>query len=145
MEQRTPLGRYRADLRSVIGSSSAAYGYTLTVWSTGSVLSHFYGPPSPPEVFTFFGGAVVAFALVGVLAFGGVTTQFGGGGEGRVQLWGSFHLVSVGAAVGAAWLAAIYMPSFPGWPLGAFLATTLYFSIVGTENTAADLAKGSDG
>ena len=88
---------------------------------------------------------MVAFALVGVLAFGGVTTQFGGGGEGRVQLWGSFHLISVGAAVGVAWLSAVYMPSFPGWPLGAFLATTLYFSVVGTENTAADLAGRSEG
>lgn len=145
MEEHSPIDRYRGDLRSVIGSSSAAYGYTLTVWSTGSVLSHFYGPPSPVEVFTFFGGAMVAFALVGLLAFGGVTARFGGGGGGRVQLWGSFHLVSIGAAVGAAWLAAVYVPSFPGWPLGAFLATALYFSLVGTENTAADLAKSSEG
>ncbi len=143
MEEQSPLDRYRADLRSVIGSSSAAYGYTLTVWSTGSVLSHFYGPPSPGEVFAFFGGAMVAFAVVGLLAFGGVTARFGGERGGRVQLWGSFHLFSVGAAVGAAWLAAGYTPSFPGWPLGAFLATALYFSIVGTENTAADLAGGS--
>ncbi len=101
MEEQSRLDRYRANLRSILGSSSAAYGYTLTVWSTGSVLSHFYGPPSPPQVFSFFGGALVAFAVVGLLAFGGVTTQFGGSGGGRVQLWGSFHLLSIGAAIGA--------------------------------------------
>jgi hypothetical protein len=27
----SPFGRYRADVRSVIGSSADAYGYTLTV------------------------------------------------------------------------------------------------------------------
>jgi len=42
------LGRYRSDLRNVVGSSASAYGYTLTIWSTGMVLSYAYGPPSPP-------------------------------------------------------------------------------------------------
>lgn len=67
--------RYRSDLRNVVGSSATAYGYTLTVWSTGLVLSHAYGPPSPPLIFAFFGGAVLAFAVVGALAFGGVTAR----------------------------------------------------------------------
>jgi hypothetical protein len=59
------------------------------------MLSHFYGSPNPPAVFLFLGGAVAAFALVGGLAFGGVTKRFTGG-SGRVQLWGSFHLFSGG-------------------------------------------------
>src|ERR671932_1164956 len=73
------LGRYRTDLRGVLGSSASAYGYTLTIWSSGAMLSHFYGSPSPPKVFSFLGGAVLAFALIGALAFGGVTKRFGGG------------------------------------------------------------------
>ena len=115
MEQRdnSALERYRTDLRAVIGSSSSAYGYTLTVWSAGSILSHFYGSPSPPVVFSFFGGAVVAFAFVGALAFGGVSKRFGGG-SGNVRLWGGFHFVSVGAAVGAAWLVGAHVSSLAG-------------------------------
>ena len=135
----SPLGkRYRSDLRNVVGSSATAYGYTLTVWSTGMVLSHAYGPPSPPLVFAFFGGAVLAFAVVGALAFGDVTAR-PGGGSSHAELWGSFHLLSVGLAVGAVWLVSAHAPSFPGWPLGAFVATTLYLAIVAAENTAADL------
>jgi hypothetical protein len=137
-------GRYRSDLRSVIGSSATAYGYTLTVWSTGMVLSHAYGPPSPPLVLSFLGGAVLAFALVGVLAFGGVTVEFGGG-MNRIQLWGGFHFLSVGLAVGAAWLATGYVPSIPGWLLGAFVATAIYLSVVGAEHTAADLRADTEG
>ena len=52
------------------------------------VLSYAYGPPSPPLVFPFFGGAVLAFALVGVLAVGGATAEFGGL-PNRIQLWGT--------------------------------------------------------
>ena len=76
-EERSMAVRYRSDLRNVVGSSASAYGYTLTVWSTGMILSHAYGPPNPPEVFSFFAGAVLAFALVGILAFGGVSVEFG--------------------------------------------------------------------
>ena len=82
-EERSLPVRYRSDLRNVVGSS--AYGYTLTVWSTGMVLSHAYGLPSPPQILYFFAGAVVAFALVGMLAFGGVTVEFGGEAS-RIQL-----------------------------------------------------------
>ncbi len=136
-QEASPLGRYRADVRSVIGSSADAYGYTLTVWSAGAMLSHAYGPPNPLEVFSFFGGAVLAFALVGALAFGGVTARFGDESN-WIELWGSFHFLSVGLAVGAAWLAAAYAPSFPGWPLGAFVATAAYLAVVGAEDAAAD-------
>ena len=62
---------YGDDLRGVVGSSATACGYTLTLWSAGAVLSYAYAPPSPSEVLAFFAGAVAAFALVGVLAFGG--------------------------------------------------------------------------
>ena len=144
-QRRSSIGRrYRSDLRSVVGSSATAYGYTLTVWSSGMILSHAYGPPSPPLIFAFFGGAVLAFAVVGALAFGGVTAR-PGGGYSRAALWGSFHLLSVGLAVGATWLISAYAPSFPGWPLGAFAATALYLAVVGAENAAADLKAGSGG
>jgi hypothetical protein len=69
--ERSAPGRYGSELRNVVGSSAGAYGYTLTVWSTASVLTYAYGLPSPPEVFSFFHGAVAGFAVVGTLAFGG--------------------------------------------------------------------------
>ncbi len=140
-EESSALRRYRSDLRNVVGSSASAYGYTLTVWSTGMVLSDAYGPPSPPLVFSFFLGAVLAFAVVGILAFGGVTVEFGVEAS-HIQLWGSFRFLSVGVAVGVAWLASAYAPSFLGWPLGAFVATASFLVMVGAENTAANVGAG---
>jgi hypothetical protein len=102
------------------------------------VLSHAYGPPSPPQVFYFFVGAVLGFAVVGVMAFGGVTVDFGAESS-RIQLWGSFRFLSVGLAVGAAWFVSAQAQSLTGWPLGAFVATFCYLVIVGAENTAANV------
>ena len=64
------LRGYRPGLRSVVGASATAYGYTLTVGPTSMLLTGAYGPPKPFEVLLFCGGAIVAFALVGALAFG---------------------------------------------------------------------------
>jgi hypothetical protein len=66
------LGGYRSGLRSVVGASATAYGYTLTVGPTSMLLTGTYGPPKPFEVLLFCSGAIAAFALVGALAFGGV-------------------------------------------------------------------------
>jgi hypothetical protein len=68
---------YRPGLRSVVGASATAYGYTLTVGPTSMLLTGSYGPPEPLEVLLFCGGAIAAFALVGALAFGGMTEHFG--------------------------------------------------------------------
>jgi hypothetical protein len=130
-EPRRPTpSQCRSDLRNVVGSSASAYGYTLTIWSTGMVLSHAYGSPSPPLVISLFFGEVLGFAVVAVLAFGGVTIEFGGESR-RVRMWGSFRFLSVGLAVGAAWFLSAHAPSLPGCPLGAFVATTTYLVVVG--------------
>ena len=58
-------GGYRLGLRSVVGASATAYGYTLTVGPSIMLLTGAFGPPKPFEVLLFRSGAIVAFALVG--------------------------------------------------------------------------------
>jgi hypothetical protein len=62
---------YRPALRAAVAASAAPYGYTLTIWTSGAVLSHTRGIPSAVEALLFLVGAVAAFALVGGLAVGG--------------------------------------------------------------------------
>jgi hypothetical protein len=134
------LSGYRPGLRSVVGASATAYGYTLTVGPTSMLLTGAYGPPKPVEVLLFCGGAILAFALVGALAFGGVSGHFGDHPK-KIQLWGSFHFLSGGFAVGVAYLVGAFVPSEMGWPVGAFAATATYLMVVGLENAAADLER----
>lgn len=130
-------GRYRKDLRSILGASAGPYGYTLSIWGSGSVLSHAYGRPIPMEVFLFLAGAVIAFAVVGTLAFGGASRELDTPAS-TIELFGSFHFASVGLAVVAALLAAQLVPASFGWPLGAALATAVYLLVVGAEHSLAE-------
>ena len=80
------LEGYRSGLRGVVGASATAYGYTLTIGPTSMLLTGVYGPPRPFEVLLFSSGAILAFALIGALAFGGVRGHFGDPPR-RIQLW----------------------------------------------------------
>lgn len=117
--------RYKSALRATIAASAAPYGYTLTIWTSGAVLSHARGIPSSLQALLFLVGAVVAYALVGGLAFGGYSEQLVPE-PSRAVVWGGLHLFSVGLAIGAAALVARFVTDSAAWPIGAFLATALY-------------------
>jgi hypothetical protein len=130
------LTHYRKNLRAAVGSSAGPYGYTLATWTTGAVLTNARGIPDTHAALAFMAGAVLGFAFVGVLAFGGLTKRFDRE-RGQALLWGSFHFFSVGLAIGAAALMIYYVQSFMAWPLAAFLSTVVYLLVLGAESTAA--------
>jgi hypothetical protein len=101
-----------------VAASAAPYGYTLTVWTSGAVLSHARGIPSAADALLFLAGAVVAYALVGGLALGGVPKRLAPE-PAHAVIWGGLHLFSVGLAIGAATLDAHLVTSPAAWPLGA--------------------------
>ncbi|MGE5274692.1 MAG: hypothetical protein ACM3QU_13165 [Verrucomicrobiota bacterium] len=117
--------RYRSALRATVAASAAPYGYTLTIWTSGAVLSHARGIPGSAEALLFLLGAVVGFALVGVLAFGGFWETLIPE-PARAVVWGGLHVFSVGLAIGAASAVAHVVRDVAAWPLGGFLATAIY-------------------
>ncbi len=82
------LNHYRKNLRAAVGSSPGPYGYTLATWTTGAVLMNARGIPDTVAALTFMAGAVLGFAFVGVLAFGGLTKHFDRQ-RGQTLLWGA--------------------------------------------------------
>lgn len=128
---------YRKRLRTAIGSSAAPYGYILTTWTTGAVITNARGTPDTLSALTFMVGAVLGFAFVGALAFGGITRHFEQGANESNLIWGSFHFFSVGVAIGVAALVAHHMEGFIAWPLGGFLSTAIYLLVAGAESTVA--------
>jgi hypothetical protein len=128
------LTRYRSALRATVAASAAPYGYTLTIWTSGAVLSHAHGIPSAAEALLFLVGAVAAYALVGGLAFGGFSGQVIPE-PARAVVWGGLHFFSVGLAIAAAALVAEVVGEPAAWPLGAFLATAL--SLLGSASQLA--------
>ena len=130
-------GGYREHLRTAVGSSAAPYGYTLATWTTGAALTHAYGVPTAVEALLFMFGAVLAFAAVGVAAFGGMNARFAHSPR-QAALWGSFHFLSVGGAIGAAALVAYLLPPPAGWPMAPFASTVAYLLVVGVQFSVAD-------
>ena len=100
------LEHYRKRLRVTVGSSAAPYGFTLATWTTGAVLAHARGIPDALAALTFMAGAILGFAFVGTLAFGGVTRRFDRDHSETLLIWGSLRLFSVGLAIGVASLVA---------------------------------------
>ena len=134
------LGGYRSGLRGVVGASATAYGYTLTVGPSSMLLTGTYGPPKPFEVLLFCSGAIVAFALVGALAFGGVRGHFGDPPKKNPTL-GQFPLPLGGAGRGSRLPCGHLRTRRPGLAAGAFAATATYLIVVGFESAAADLER----
>ena len=131
------LEHYRKRLRVTVGSSAAPYGFTLATWTTGAVLAHARGIPDALAALTFMAGAILGFAFVGTLAFGGVTKHFDRDQGETLLIWGSLRIFSVGIAIGVASLVAYYVEDRLAWPLGGFLYTTAYLLVAGAEATAA--------
>jgi hypothetical protein len=128
---------YRRNLRSAVGTSAAPYGFTLAVWSTGAITSSFRSSPGPPQVLVFIVGVVLAFAVVGALAYGGIRGHSGGQLH-SVELWGNFHIPAVGLSVAVATLTGYLVSSGLAWFLCPFLATGTYLSMLGLEFTFAE-------
>ena len=134
--------RYRSALRASVAASAAPYGYTLTIWTTGAILSHARGIPDTRDALLLLVGAVAAYALVGGLAFGGLSEHLMPE-PARAAVWGALQFISVGLAIGAAALVAHYVDSVAAWPLDGFLVTAIYLLASAFQLTLAHTSLGS--
>jgi len=128
--------RYKSALRATVATSAAPYGYTLTIWTTGAILSHARGIPDTGEALLLLAGAVAGYTFVGAAAFGGfaehVVPQ-----PSQAAVWGALHVFSVGLAIAGATLVAHLVTSTAAWPVDGFAATTLYLLASAMQLTLA--------
>jgi hypothetical protein len=127
-------------LATVLRGSAVPYGYTLTVLSSHSILSHSHGAPTVFDILLFVVGAIAAFTFLAL-----ISSRFSPRplptSRGDMIRAGSVHVFAIGAAFGATVLIGL-IPGVVAWLLGAFAATSLYLSIVSLE---IDIAHHIDG
>lgn len=114
---------YRQYLRSVVATSAGPHGYTLTIFTTGSVTIHSEGVPSAAEAILLLAGAAAAFGLVGASAFGGLSRALGPVAGAEVLLYGALHLPSVGLAILACALLGVALDGLVLWTLVGVVGT----------------------
>lgn len=118
-------GVLRAAVGTIATASAAPYGYTVSLWSSGALLTHFHGVPGVAAVFLFLAGALLGWAMVGACAHGALRTAAPiSPGPGHV-VTGLLHWFAVGAAAGVVALLAP-MASSVAWLLGSFCATLVF-------------------
>lgn len=127
---------YAAGLSSTLRGASVPYGYTLTIWCSGQLLSDFRGSPRMVTMALFVAGGAVAFALLRWLAR---ETQpevpAGSGGERQhLVLAIALQMGAIATALGTVAIVA-QIPSGVDWLLAGFLATSVYMAV-----TAAGVA-----
>ena len=125
--------RYLSALATVLRGSALPYGYTITVWTSGMMLTHERGLPSVGEVFLFMVGAFAGFALPGLIVrlTGAVPFE---PSYGVLRRTGMIQLLAVSGALGGATLVALIRSGI-AWPLGAFVATAAYLALATFELT----------
>jgi hypothetical protein len=124
-EPRSLARALHAALGTMVAASAAPYGYTISIWSSGAVLSRSHGAPSVAEVFGFLAGALVGFGVMALAALGALTHMESLDHAPDRVIAGALHWLGAGAAVGAAALLA-ELHGWEAWPLGSFAATTIY-------------------
>ena len=118
-------------LATVLRGSAVPYGYTLTVLSSHSILSHSHGTPTVLDILLFVIGAIAAFTFLALIAdrFSPRPLPTSRGDMIRA---GSVHVFAIGSAFGATVVIGL-IPGIVAWLIGAFAATSLYLAIVSLE------------
>jgi hypothetical protein len=128
--------RYLSALATVLRGSALPYGYTLTIWTSGLMLTRERGLPSVGEIFLFMVGAFAGFVLLGLIVSltGAVALE---PSYGVLRRTGMIQLIAVTGALGGATLVA-QIHSGVAWPVGAFVATAAYLALATFDLTLAE-------
>jgi hypothetical protein len=133
----TPAPGFRSHLRAATSASAVPYGYTITIWSSGTVSVDVLGVPHLGKVLLFMAGAVAGFVAVKGAAFGtaGVVTRENA--ADALALWGFAHWLSAGAAIVLVWAADHVFGDTASWAVAGFLATSVYLVLNAAQTTLA--------
>ncbi|MFB6207753.1 MAG: hypothetical protein ABEJ69_00215 [Candidatus Nanohaloarchaea archaeon] len=116
------------ELREHVTQESIAYGYTLSVWGSGTLLLTSYTTPTPEMILAFITGGVVGFGLLAVAVF----QKFFGEIQ-KPERHGKFvvaSMVHIFASLGNVFLSYLWIKLF-----SAALEPYLVFGLVGVHAT----------
>lgn len=113
---------YRRILSRIAASIDLPFGYTLSVWAAGHLVTSRFGFPTPTHVFLFVGGAISGYLLIGGISF----PYFSGLGVRRIPGATLLNAASLIAAAAVSLMALFVNSAALGFFLGGFLATAVY-------------------
>ena len=118
-------------IQTALFNMALPYGFSVTVWGAGTILTRSRGTPHVGDVMLGAAGVVLAYGalqLLGRRADAAADEQLGS--AGRPLLGGALHVLAIAGALGAAALLA-EISSWLAWPLAFFAATAVYLLVAG--------------
>ena len=117
--------RYVDGLATTLTSAAVPYGYTLVVWSTGSVVSARHRHPDVVDVALFAAGAAAAYGALRLVGRHGTASGPAGIGRYRIVRAGLVHVTAIALAMtAAALLSRVGGPA--AWSAAPFASTFVY-------------------
>jgi hypothetical protein len=121
-----------------------AMGYSISITAAFALLQTSRSDTGILAIFFFAGGAVFAFSIIACLASGFFREELEDETSNVKSLAGALSFLSVGLALGVAYVVGLLIPGLAAWPVSAFLATMVYMASVGLELTIAHLILSSN-
>ena len=121
-----------------------AMGYSITITAAFALLQTSRSDAGILAVFVFAAGAVFAFSIIACLASGFFREELEDQTSNVKSLAGALSFLSVGLALGVAYVVGLLIPGLGAWSASAFLATVVYMASVGLELTIAHLILSSN-
>ncbi len=142
MAQRTFTDRYASGLKASVHNNSIAYGFSVMITAALAVVSAGRDTPGIWEVLTFAGGAVLSFTVVEAFVYFALHQRLEEEST-EIRLLGSiFSFLSIGLALGATWIVERFLSGLIAWPVGGFVATSVFVLVLGLELSVAERLRG---
>jgi len=117
---------YRRQLQTVVAGSATPYGYTLTLWTSTTVVSASRGAPRAVDALALLIGATCCFVAVGMIAAGGPRRHAGPAGASTPPVLAALHLPAAGAAMLLGRLLAAWLHGCLLWAAVGAVSTGVY-------------------
>lgn len=117
--------------------NSLAYGYSLALTSSFGMLTFLDRSPDMADLFLFAIGAAATFAIANAVVTRGYRKKTKDEPPVVVAFGTSFGVVSVTGSIGIAALCGWLIPSWAGWLVGGFGASSSYIVLGAFELVAA--------
>ena len=143
-EQKQPKRRNSGLLRlfergvdTAARNNLTAMGYSISITAAFALLQTSRSDTGILAIFFFAAGAVLAFAIIACLASGFFREELEDESSNIKSLAGALSFLSVGLALGVAYVVGLLIQGLLAWPVSAFSATVVYVGSVGLELTVA--------
>lgn len=134
-ESNSPLIR---SLRSTVGRESTTFGFSILVTVTFGILQSTHGSPNTLQIFGYAVGAVLSFTLLEGALSKGFRRPMPQHATQTLTLGTSLNVVSVVAALAAAWGFAAVTHGLIAWACSPLLAGLVYLLLESIEETLAE-------